>query len=128
MEIAWLPFALSVAITVCAAFIACFMPSTTTKEPETSSGNHDVLALDSTVAFDDQLGPEIRSANRLYQSLSKGVSTLKDKKRLLIVLMLFPLMASRGPLSELVLPYSSKRYGWPLRWVSSIGLYLCLYY
>lgn len=50
--------------------------------------------------------------------ISEKVTAIKRNHCLLMLLLHFFPMASRGPLSELALVYASRRYGWTLRWVS----------
>ncbi|KAK4947225.1 hypothetical protein LTR10_013997 [Elasticomyces elasticus] len=114
MQTLWLPYALALVLTVLAVLVVLIprVPSLATleaTEPRTQE--------DSSFAV-------ISSSH--WADFAAGVrnkaSTIGSNKRLCVTLLLFPLMASRGPLAELALPYSSKRYGWSLRTAASLDM------
>ena len=100
---------------LCALVLAVSMPRT---EPTTAkvSINDQTAHSGSESEFTSHRG----KIDIITSFFSDSLAFVKAQPQLVLMIMLFPLMASRGPLSELVLPYVSKRYGWSLSQVSTM--------
>lgn len=60
-------------------------------------------------------GTKAAKIKEIVSFLRKTREWAKTHSTLVVTILLFPIMATRGALPELVLPYVSLRYGWPLR-------------
>jgi choline-glycine betaine transporter len=111
MKISWLPFVLVLIVMVLALLMTLQMEDTRIK-----------------VSGMAQINDTDRSSRRLQSGTAGQIlKQLADKSRwaannwkLMLAVALFPLMASRGELIELVLPYASTRFGFSLREVSDL--------
>ena len=115
MHISWLPYLLAFLSMLCALVLALSMPRTETTTAKVSIN-------DQTTHSGSE--PEVSShrgkIDIIVSFFSESLAFVKAQPQLVLMITLFPLMASRGPLCEFILPYVSKRYGWSLGQVNTI--------
>ncbi|KAF2754968.1 MFS general substrate transporter [Pseudovirgaria hyperparasitica] len=106
MKYLWLPFCLAFICWGIALLLVVLMPSSQ-KFAEQSQTKMRQGGVFSNV-FPSKI------STRAWQIYYKARNTVRKRDYLVGIIALFPLMAVRGPVIELVLPYVSKRYHWSL--------------
>lgn len=115
MKTSWLPFVLVLIVMILALFMTLQMEDTR-------------MNISGVSRIEDPDQPSRRRDSRsgtvhqILQQLTDKSSWAAGNWKLILAVALFPLMASRGELIELVLPYASTRFGFSLRQVSSLDL------
>ncbi|OJD37218.1 mfs transporter [Diplodia corticola] len=110
MQTAWLPFFLALLSASVAAIIAALMPHTQPPSQTAHDPGHDRPGR----AMPHEHQTFWRKLSTLVHTCSQHISRLKSHPQLVLIFLVIPLISTRGTLSELVLPYVSKRYSWPL--------------
>jgi hypothetical protein len=113
MRILWLPFLLAF-ISWAAALLLTLIMARIKRQEDMHEPND---------PEETEQGPQavarthVRRIQRFRSAFTKSLAYVQTNGKLAVIVALFPLMATRGPLSELILPYVSNQYGWSLAYV-----------